>query len=69
MDEPIIHDEATHCVILEACGPPNILGAPIEAKQEPQLLFLGLPGPENSPNVLRNGPASLLAAKSSERLI
>jgi hypothetical protein len=57
MDSSIsTHNEATHHAIGEACGPPNILGAPMEAKQEPLLLFLASSGPENSPNGFGNGP-------------
>jgi hypothetical protein len=69
MDAPVIHNEATHHAIVEACGPPNILlGAPMEVEQEPQLLLLGSPGPEKgssgpekSPNVVGNGSLSVVA--------
>jgi hypothetical protein len=62
MDAPVIHNEATHHAIVEACGPPNILlGAPMEVEQEPQLLLLGSSGPEKSPNVVGNGSLSVVA--------
>jgi hypothetical protein len=63
------HNEANHHAIVEACGPPNILGAPIEAEQEPRLLLLASPGPENSPNGVRNGPSLVVAAITNERQI
>jgi hypothetical protein len=52
------HNEATHHAIVEACGPPNILGAPIEAER-----------PENSPNGVKNGPSLVVAAITNERQI
>jgi hypothetical protein len=56
MDSPNIHHKATNNAIVEAYLPPTILGAPMEAKQEPRLLFVGSQGLENSPNRVRNGP-------------
>ncbi len=54
MASPITFHEATHRAIVEASGPSNIQGAPVQANNEPRLLFLPSPGPENSPNVVAN---------------
>jgi hypothetical protein len=62
MESSITVDEASHCAIVEAIGPLNMLGAPIQAENEPRLIFLASPGPENSPNGVQNGPLSALVA-------
>jgi hypothetical protein len=66
---PITHNEATHHAIVEVCGPPNMLSVPIEAEQEHQLQFWGLPGPENSPNGVGNGPLSVIPKIASVQQI
>ncbi len=67
MDYPTIQFEATHDAIVEAYASPNTTGAPVEAEQEPRLLFLGSPGPENSPNGDGNGPSVVVAATTLEQ--
>jgi hypothetical protein len=62
MDSSPIDDEVTHRAIVQARGPPNMIRAPIEAEQEPRLLFLASPGPENSPNGVENGTLSALGS-------
>jgi hypothetical protein len=46
-----------------------MLGAPIQAENEPRLLFLPSPGSENSPNGVENGPLSALASITPKRQI
>jgi hypothetical protein len=67
MASSITFHEATHGAIVEASGPPNMQGAPVQAKNKPRLLFLPSRGPENSPNGVANGLSSALAAITPER--
>ena len=69
MASSITDQEATHRSILEASGPPNVLGAPVQAENRPRLLFLPSPGPENSPNDDENRPSPALASITPERQI
>ena len=62
MASSITDQEDTQRSILEASGPPNVLGAPVQAENRPRLLFLPSPGPENSPNGVANGLSLALAA-------
>jgi hypothetical protein len=67
MASPITFHEATHRAIVEASGPSNIQGAPVQANNEPRLLFLPSPGPKNSPNGVENGPSVALASIRHEQ--
>ena len=67
MASSITDQEDTHRSILEASGPPNVLGAPVQAQNRPRLLFLPSPGPENSPNDDENGPSPALASTVGEQ--
>jgi hypothetical protein len=69
MASSITFHETTHRAIVEASGPSNIQGSPVQADNEPRLLFLPSPGPENSLNGVANGPLPALAAITPERQI
>jgi hypothetical protein len=69
MASSITFHAATHRAIVEASCPPNMQGAPVQAKNEPQLLFLPCPGPENSPIGVANGPSLALATITPEQHI